>query len=832
MKKQQFLKEEPAMQNHMRKILSAAMAALLLLGGLALPAAAKEPPLAHAALIAQMTLEEKAALVCGASFSQTSAIERLGIPSVTLADGPHGVRGGSPSVCFPTASLSACSWDAGLLRRMGGALGDSALEQGVDVILGPGLNIKRSPLCGRNFEYFSEDPYLSGILTAAVTQGIQSRNVGVSLKHFAVNNQENRRMTIDAAADERALREIYLPAFEIAVKQARPWTIMSSYNRFEGLYVNENARLQNDILRGEWGFDGLLVTDWGATRDRAAALKGGTDLEMPHSLGMGERNILAAIQDGTLSEADLDRSVDRVLTLIDRVNSGDRKPQLSQERQRALAREIAAQSIVLLKNDDSILPLEKTQKIAVIGEFAQDFRYQGAGSSQVNTENVDNPLQALKDMGANVTFAQGFRSGITPDDALLRAQAVRLAKASDVALVFAGMPEMSVAEGVDRSDLELPAKQNRLVEAVAKANPNTVVVYCGGSVVKLPWLDSVKAFVCTYLAGEAGGAALADILLGAVNPSGKLAETWPLAEQDLPCAAWFPGYPKSAEYRESIFVGYRYFDTFRQPVQFDFGYGLSYTSFAYSNLKINGNTVTCKIKNVGSVAGAEIVQLYVSDVESTAFRPAKELKGFAKVWLRPGEAKTVSFKLDERSFAFYNTKTDSWCIEAGDFEILVGASSQDIRLQTRIYKSGTSASEIPDLRAAAPACYGLQGQSPADVPQAQFEALLGRPLPPRDLARGAVIANSDSLDDAIRQRPLLGAFYKCIFLPLLSTVTVVIPYGSYVNYILEVPLFWLTPMTRGFLDEALQMGVIKLFNGDWSGLWDVLGWLPRVLANG
>ena len=820
----------------MKKCLSAILAVLMLCGLSLLPAAAKEPALAHAALIGKMTLNEKAALLCGANFWETNAVDRLGVPSIFMADGPYGIRkvaGGEtlPAVCFPTPSLAACSWDRELLGRMGAAIGDAARALNVNVILGPGVNIKRSPLCGRNFEYFSEDPYLSGALGAAYINGVQGRGVGVAVKHYAVNNQETRRMAIDAVADERALREIYLPAFEMSVKQARPWMVMAAYNRFEGIYITENTRLQDDILRDEWGFDGAIVSDWGGVRDLAAAINGGMDLEMPYSFGVGERSIIDAVKAGTLPESTLNRSVDRMLTLIDRTQKGSQLPVMSADGQHALAGEIAAQSMVLLKNDGDVLPLSKGASIAVIGEFAETPRYKGAGSSAINAVNVESALQALKDAGAQVTYGKGFRSGSENCDPILQAHAVNLAKKADVAVIFAGLPERADGEGADRTHMNLPDNQNRLIEAVAKANPNTVVVYCGGSSVLLPWIDQIKGFLCTYLPGEAGGGATADILLGKINPSGKLCETWPLAAGDVPCAAYFPGNPKSAEYRESIFVGYRYYDTFGKPVRFPFGYGLSYTEFAYSNLKINGNTVTCTIKNTGDVAGAEIAQLYVRDKKSTAFRPEKELKGFEKIFLKPGESKTVKFKLDDRSFAFYNTKTDGWCVEAGEFEILVGAACDDIQLRATVTKKGSSANTITDLRAKTPAYYGLGGFTPADVPADQFTALLGRPLPPGDLAPGAEITINDSMEDALRMHPKAQFVWDLIVDPIMQLVMSTMTNGAYVSNAMQAPMFCYNSMTSGVLDARAVEGMRKIYNADWSGLIDFALSMPTLIAN-
>ena len=819
----------------MRKFLSFLLAISMLCGLSLLPTAAKDAPLAHAALINKMTLEEKAALVCGANFWETNAIERLGVPSVFMADGPYGIRkiaGGEtlPAVCFPTPSLAACSWDRELLGRMGAAIGDAARGLGVNVILGPGVNIKRTPLCGRNFEYFSEDPYLSGALSAAYINGAQSRGVGVAVKHYAVNNQETRRMVIDAVADERALREIYLPAFEMSVKQADPWMVMASYNKFEGMYVAENSRLQNGILRGEWGFGGAVLSDWGGVRDRAAAINGGMDLEMPYSFGTGEKNVLDAVKAGTLSMATLDRSVDRMLTLADRANKENKTPITGIDEQHALAREIASQSMVLLKNQDGVLPLDKSLNIAVIGEFAETPRYKGAGSSSINAVNVESALQALKDAGAKVTYGRGFRSSSENCDPILQAHAVNLAKRAEVAVVFAGLPERADGEGADRAHLNLPDNQNKLIEAVAKANPNTVVVYCGGSAVLLPWLERVKGFLCTYLPGEAGGGAAADVLLGAVNPSGKLCETWPLAMEDVPCAAYFPGNPKSAEYRESIFVGYRYYDTFNRPVQFPFGYGLSYTQFAYSNLKINGNIVSCTIKNTGNTAGAEVAQLYVRDKKSTAFRPEKELKGFEKIFLQPGESKTIKFLLDDRSFAFYNTKTNGWCVEAGEFEILVGAACDDIRLRGTVTKKGSNANAISDLRGSAPAYYGLDGFNPANVPSDQFTALLGRPLPPGDLGPGAEITINDSLEDALRLHPRTQFVWNLLVNPILELAMGVMTNGAYVTNALQAPMYCYYSMTNGVLNWEAIEGIRKVCNGDWSGLLDIVAAVPAIIA--
>jgi beta-glucosidase len=646
-------------------------------------------------LLAQLTVAEKASLTLGSDFWHTAPVDRLDVPAVMVSDGPHGLRaqpdqqdhvglGGSlPATCFPTASALASSWDPEIFTEVGRALAAEALACGVSVVLGPGINIKRSPLCGRNFEYLSEDPWLAGVLATAMVDGVQSRGVGTSLKHFAANNQESDRLRVSAEVDERTLREIYLPAFEHVVTHAQPWTVMCAYNKVNGIYASEHDWLLNRVLRAEWGFAGLVVSDWGAVHDRVAALRAGLDLEMPPNLGRSDRAVVAAIGSGELSEEQLDRAARRVLELVEK-SAGQQRADFDVAAHHALAREAARRSAVLLKNDGGLLPLrpQPGQTIALIGRFADHPRFQGAGSSQVNATRVDNAVDELTALvGPEVTVRS--TDGAAVDDA------AALARAADHVVVFLGLPETAESEGFDRTDLELPADQLELLAAVVAAQPRTAVVLTNGSVVRVtPWADSVPAVLETWLSGQAAGGAIADLLLGRANPSGKLAETIPLRLQDNPSYLNFPGDSGVVRYGEGIFVGYRAYDHAEQDVAYPFGYGLSYTSFALSDLVIDvaGHTATAAVTvtNTGEVAGAEVVQLYVRDVESTATRPVRELKAFARVPLQPGDSRRVTLALDERSFAFWSTVHSRWAVEAGEFEIALGTSSRHLPLRTTI----------------------------------------------------------------------------------------------------------------------------------------------------
>lgn len=660
-------------------------------------------------LVSQMTLEEKAGMCSGADFWHLKGVERLGIPSVMVTDGPHGLRKQDQSgdhlgindsvkaVCFPTASALACSFDRDLLFELGKALGEECQAEDVSVILGPGANIKRSPLCGRNFEYFSEDPYLSSEMAASHISGVQSQNVGTSLKHFAANNQEHRRMTASSEVDERTLREIYLASFEGAVKKGRPWTVMCSYNRINGVYASENHRLLTEILRDEWGFDGYVVSDWGAVNDRVEGLKAGLDLEMPSSGGVNDALIVKAVKEGKLDEKTLDKAVERILTIIFRyvenkknINSYDKKAH------HELARKISSECMVLLKND-GILSLKKKSKIAFIGKFAASPRYQGGGSSHINSFMVSNALESASGI-AEISYAKGYETAEDIIDENLIKEAVDVAKAAEVAVIFAGLPDKFESEGYDREHMSMPNCQNKLIDEICKVQPNTVVVLHNGSPVEMPWIDKVKAVLEVYLGGQAVGEATVDVLFGDKNPCGKLAESFPKRLEDNPSYLFFKGEKDKVEYREGVFVGYRYYDKKNIDVLFPFGHGLSYTTFEYSDLKLNRKemldtetlSVSVKVKNTGKVAGKEIVQLYVKNAKSIAIRPEKELKGFKKIELAPGEEKTVSFVLDKRAFAYYNTEISDWHVPTGTYQILIGKSSRDIVLSEDVLVKSTS----------------------------------------------------------------------------------------------------------------------------------------------
>ena len=650
-----------------------------------------------------MTLEEKAGMCSGLDFWHLKEVEHLGIPKVMVSDGPHGLRkqdekgdhlginDSIKAVCFPPAVLSACSFDRGLMEEMGKAIGREAQANDVSVVLGPAVNIKRSPLCGRNFEYYSEDPYLAGEIAAAFVKGVQSQHVGTSIKHFAANNQEYRRMSSSSEVDERTLREIYFPAFETAVKKAQPYTFMCSYNQINGTFASENKWLLTDVLRGEWGFKGYVMSDWGAVNDRVKGLEAGLELEMPASGGDNDAMIVKAVKDGALEEKILDQAVERILRIIFEY-ADHRKPQeFTMEKDHEGAQHIAEESMVLLKNENHILPLKTSEKAAFIGGFARNPRFQGGGSSHINCFKTTNVLDSVP-CDAQVVYAEGFPADRDFYDKALADEAVKAAAEADKAVIFAGLPESFESEGYDRSHMRLPECQNRLITEILKVQPNTVIVLHNGSPVEMPWLGEIKGLLETYLGGQAGGAAAANILYGKINPSGKLAETMPLKLSDNPSYLNFGGGEK-VEYCEGIFVGYRYYDTKEMDVSFPFGYGLSYTTFAYSNLKLSMENPTEKdtvmvsadVTNTGKSAGKEVVQLYIRDLTGSAIRPEKELKGFEKVFLEPGETKTVTMELNKRSFAWYNTELHDWFAASGDYEILVGASSRDIRLTETLH---------------------------------------------------------------------------------------------------------------------------------------------------
>lgn len=661
------------------------------------------------ALVAQMTLEEKAGLCSGLDFWHTKPVERLGVPSVMVSDGPHGLRkqdeaadhlgvnDSIEAVCMPAACATAASFDRALIEKMGEAIGDSCQHEKLSVVLGPAVNIKRSPLCGRNFEYFSEDPYLAGEMAASFIGGVQSRNVGTSIKHFAANNQEHRRMSSSSNADERTLREIYLPAFETAVKKVQPWTVMCSYNRINGVYASENPWLLTDVLRREWGFEGYVMSDWGAVSDRVAGVAAGLDLEMPASGGINDRKIVEAVRAGKLSEAVVDQACERILAINYRYLE-NAKPETpwDKEADHLLSAKIAAECMVLLKNED-ILPLKKDAAVAFIGEFAAKPRFQGGGSSHIHCFKTTSALEAAKARGLSVTYAQGYCADEDTASEEQIAEAVAAAKAATVAVVFAGLPDAYESEGYDRSHMAMPACQNRLIEAVAAANPRTVVVLHNGSPVEMPWLGRVAGVLEAYLGGQAVGIAAVDVLYGETNPCGHLPETFPRQLSDNPSYLFYGGEGNEADYREGVFVGYRYYDKKQMDVLFPFGFGLSYTTFACSDLRLSADsitdndtlTATVTVTNTGARAGKAVVQLYVGDKESTVKRPVRELKGFEKVPLEPGESRDVTFTLDKRAFAYWNTRLHDWHVESGAFTIAVGQSSRDIEASAEVTVEST-----------------------------------------------------------------------------------------------------------------------------------------------
>ena len=780
-------------------------------------------------LLKKLTLEEKCALLSGAETFKTRGMPEHGIPQIWLSDGPHGLRkqagesdhlGLNPSVpatCFPTASAVANSWDTALGEEIGAALGEEAAAQEVSVVLGPGLNMKRNPLCGRSFEYFSEDPYLAGKLAAGYIRGIQSKGVAACPKHFAVNSQETRRMASDSIVDERTLREIYLTGFEIAVKEGHPRSIMSSYNLVNGTYANENKHLLMEILRGEWGFDGAVITDWGGSNDHALGVKNGSTLEMPAPGGDSVRELLAAVESGKISESDIDARLSELLPLVfDTKAALDAAPrEFDAAAHHALARRAAAESLVLLKNEGSLLPLAAGSKVAVIGDFAKNPRYQGAGSSMVNSTQVDVLLDKLIDSELNVIgYQQGFDRHGKPDAALQKS-ACELATQADTVILCMGLDEIAESEGLDRSNLRLAQNQVDLLQAVAAVNPKIVVVLYSGSVVETPWLDNCQALLYAALGGQAGAGAVADALTGKVNPCGKLAETWPLTYADVPSAADFATRRKTVEYREGLYIGYRYFTTAEKAVRFPFGYGMSYTTFAYSDMAADEQGVSLTVTNTGSVAGTEIVQLYVAKKNSELFRPAKELKGFARVTLAPGEKQRITIMLDDKAFRFWNVKANRWEIEGGEYELLVGASVEDIRLCEKISVHGTATVhpyEDVDLD-----CY-YKGNV-LSVSDADFEKLLGHPIPNGKTK----IDRNLTLGELNHARSPLGWLVWLVLTILLDVSYKRGKPDLNILFQYNMPFRALAKMTNGAISMGMVDGIVMELQGFW-----ILG-LVRVI---
>lgn len=768
-----------------------------------------------------MTLEEKAAFLSGKTVWETRDIKRLGIPSVFCSDGPHGLRkqagegdhlglnASVPATCFPTAATIANSWDEKLGEEIGEALGEEAQAQNVHILLGPGLNIKRSPLCGRNFEYFSEDPYLAGKMAASYIRGIQSKGVSACPKHFAVNSQELRRMAMNAVLDERTLREIYLTGFEIAVKEGGARAIMTSYNEVNGTYANENEHLLKDILRGEWGFDGVVITDWGGSNDHAKGVTAGSDLEMPMPGLDSARILLKAVEEGKLTEGEVDACVDRLLDAVLKLTDVQKKEKCTYEQSQhhELARKASAESIVLLKNDENILPLQSGVKVAVIGDFAIKPRYQGAGSSMVNPTFLETIEKSIERYDLEVIGSSGgYRRNGEVDETLAK-EALSLAEQADIVLYFFGLDEVSESEGLDRRHMHLPENQIRLLENVAKKNVNLVGILSGGSAIEMPWEGCCKAILHGYLGGQAGAGAMLDVLTGKINPSGKLAETYPLRYEDTPAYRYFPSKERNSEYREGIYVGYRYYDTAEIPVRYPFGYGLSYTTFCYSDLQIKEKEVKLVITNAGDRSGSEIVQLYVGKEQSEVFRPKRELKGFARVFLEAGESKRITIPLDDKTFRFWNVKTNRWETESGTYQIMIGADSADIRLHGTLEIKGNM--EVLPYDKVAIQDY-LAGTI-TDVDDAQFEALLGHAIP------SGKWSGRLGINDAICQMYYAkSAFARLLYKLLTGMKEKSEAKGKpdlNILFIYNMPFRGIAKMTNGAVSMEMAEGMVTAVNG-------------------
>lgn len=806
----------------------------------------------HADMIKKMTVEEKAAILSGKNEWQSRDIPRLGIPSILCSDGPHGVRkqvgtgdhlGLNPSVpatCFPTAATIAGSWDENLAREVGEALGEEAAALGVDVLLGPGLNIKRSPLCGRNFEYFSEDPYLSGKMAAGYVRGIQSKGVYACPKHFAVNNQELRRMAMDSILDERTLREIYLTGFEIAVKEGRAKALMTSYNQVNGTYANENEHLLKDILRNDWGYDGIVITDWGGSNDHVRGVAARSNLEMPTPGLDSARQILAALDKGELTVEELDTCVDDLLDAILTLTKNREKNQENRQSQtglasggsggksgfdeaahHALARRAAAESMILLKNTaepEPILPIKENCKVAFIGDFAITPRYQGAGSSVVNAIKVETIEQMTGDYPVQcIGCAPGYRRIGGADEALMKA-ALDLAREADLVVYCFGLDEISESEGMDRSHMRIPQNQIELLEALVKVNPNIAGVISAGSPVEMPWQYCCKAILHGYLGGQAGAGAVLDVLTGRVNPSGRLSETYPLRYEDTPAFRYFPGVERNSEYRESIYVGYRYYDTSKVRIQYPFGYGLSYTSFSYSAMEVTDEGVSFTLENTGKRDGAEVAQLYVGCWDGAVFRPEKELKGFKKVFLKAGEKSRVTIPFDDKTFRYWNVKTNRWAVESGTYQLLVGACVMDIRLSDSIEIKGTDDASPYDMERLPSYRTGLI----QDVGEKEFELLLGHPIPSGKWS--GELGVNDAVCQMYYAKSRLARFvYKVLHDRLVKNEEKGTP-DLNLLFQYNIPFRAIAKMTGGMVSMEMAYGMVDVVNGHFfKGMKRILG---------
>ncbi|MBO6163919.1 MAG: glycoside hydrolase family 3 C-terminal domain-containing protein [Lachnospiraceae bacterium] len=790
--------------------------------------------LKHAEVIAKLSLDEKCYLLSGKDFWSTYGYAKKGVPSINLSDGPHGIRkqegagdqlglnGSVPATCFPTAATIANSWDPALGEEIGRNLGEEAACQDVAVLLGPGLNIKRSPLCGRNFEYFSEDPYLAGKMAAGYVRGIQANGVSACPKHFAANNSELRRQASNSVVDERTLREIYLTGFEITVKEAHPKSIMSSYNEINGVYANENEHLLQEILRDQWGFDGFVVSDWGAGNDFVEGVRAGSHVEMPTTGGDSAEQLIKAVKEGRIEEAMVDRRVDELLDVVfstHKAVTAYKGKSFDVEAHHAVARKASEESIVLLKNDDNILPLAEGTKVAVIGDFAETPRYQGAGSSVVNPTKLDSTMGVIGEFSLDVI---GFEKGyprVGAGDPALEAKAVELAKQAEVVLLYIGLDEISESEGLDRPHMKLPASQVSLLKAVAKVNPNVVVVMSAGSAVEMPWLDCCKAMVHGYLCGQAGAAAVLKAILGQINPSGKLSETYAISYEDVSSAPYFPAKQRSVEYREGLYVGYRYFETVGEPVLFPFGFGLSYTTFEYSDLTATDKAVTFTIKNTGDRDGAEVAQVYVSAVNPKIYRPKKELKGFDKVFLKAGESKKVTIPLDDKAFRYFNTVTDKFEIDGGTYDILVGASVADIRLSAQVQVKGTDAplpmaiTDLPSYR---------DGKV-KKISDAEFTKLLGHPIP--DGSWTGDLRMNDAIAQLYYAKSLKARLVGKVLQNMLNKSMAKGKPDLNIIFITNMPFRAIGKMAGGAVSQEMCESIVTIINGHAIAFFKGLGGL-------
>ena len=779
--------------------------------------------LKYESIISKMTLEEKALMMSGKNTWQTVGFEKYGIPSMTMSDGPHGLRrqagagdhlglnASLPATCFPTAATVANSWDEELGEEIGAALAEEAATMDVNVILGPGLNIKRSPLCGRNFEYFSEDPYHAGKMAAAYVRGMQSKGGAACPKHFAANSQELRRMANDSVVDERTFREIYTTGFEIAVKEGKAKAIMSAYNEINGVYANENSHLLQEILVDEWGFDGCVISDWGGSNDHALGVQNGSHLEMPGTGKSGMRDIVKAVQAGTLKEEVLDQRLDELLSLIFATHGTTEKAKgttFDVEAHHELARKAAEESIVLLKNQDNILPLKPGTKVAVIGDFAKKPRYQGAGSSLVNPAKEP---EAILDMIGEydivmVSYEQGYVRNRPPKMDLLR-KAKEAAKSADVVLFFGGLDEISESEGLDRTHMMMPNAQGMLIDELSTVNENLVVVLSAGSAIEMPWHQYVKGIVHGYLGGQAGASAMLNVLTGKVNPSGRLNETYPIHYEDTPCYHYYPGKERSSEFREALYVGYRYYTTIDKKVRYPFGYGLSYTKFRYYNLKVNEQGVTFGIANTGDVAGAEVAQLYIGKKSDTVFRPVRELKGFKRVVLAPGEETEVSIPFDDKTFRFFDTRTNTWEIESGEYQIMIGTDAETMQLQAPMQVNGTVA-EGPYRRDKMPEYFSGKVKVVGDE---AFEQLYGRPIP--DGSWSGEIGMNDAVCQLYYGKGIIGKIFYGVLRLMLKISEWQGKPNLNVLFNYNMPIRGYAKMTGGFVTMEMARALTEMANG-------------------